>query len=292
MEKTTPPKIFDQSRIEAIAKRAARRASKDAGFLYDLATETIIDRLNATNRNFELSAALFSDLAPVTTLLKQSEKTKNVIEISAEEITDRKNEDGNVKLAENREFLPLGERSVNLITSIFGLHRINDLPGMLTQINRALKPDGLLTTCLPGDRTLNELRSCLIEAESALCEGVSMRVDPFVELRQAGALLQRAGFALPVVDSDLLTVRYDSLQDIVADLRSMAATSTFVSRASFGPKELFKVTEDIYRTRFADPDGRLRVTVEIIYLSGWKPDPSQQQPLKPGSAIKNLKDVL
>lgn len=281
MQKTSPPKLFDAKRQIAIEARSRNIAAHDADFLYQEAAQTIAERLDATNRNFDKAVDLFSPLDCMREHLKASSKTAKVKVIATPQ-----NE------ISSKEVLQLEQNSTNLITSVFGLHRVNDLPGMLTQISRALVADGLFSACLPGDRTLNELRTSMLEAESDLAGTASLRVDPFIEVRQAGGLLQRAGFALPVVDSDILTVRYDRVKDIVRDLRSMGATSAMVQRVKYGPRKLLAKVEEIYHEKFSDPDGRIRATVEIIYLSGWKPDISQQKPLKPGSAIKNLKDVL
>lgn len=289
MEKTSPPKLFDNNRQIAVEARAAMLKSKDIDFLCKEAALAIGDRLHATNREFEIAADLFSPFECMTRPLEASSKTKTIVKVHAPGSPALKT--GDIQ-SESREILNLEPNSINLITSVFSLHRVNDLPGMLTQINRSLLPDGLFMASLPGDRTLNELRTCLLEAESSISNKVSLRIDPFIEVRQAGGLLQRTSFALPVVDSDVLTVRYDDIFALIKDLRAMGATSALTEKPDFGPRELFVKANEIYKEKFADEDGRIRATVEIIYLSGWKPHASQQQPLKPGSAVKSLKDVL
>ena len=166
-------------------------------------------------------------------------------------------------------------------------------PTVLLQIRRALKPDGLLLAALLGGDTLTELRQSFAEAESDVEGGVSPRVAPFADLRELGALLQRAGFALPVTDVDRVTVRYDSVFGLMHDLRRMGATNALLARRRTPLKRatLMRMAE-IYAQRFADEDGRVRATFDIIWLSGWAPHPDQQQPLKPGSAKERLADAL
>ena len=170
---------------------------------------------------------------------------------------------------------------------------MNDLPGTLIQIRRALKPDGLFLAALIGGDSLTELREAFAEAESEIEGGVSPRVAPFADVRELGALLQRAGFALPVVDSDRLTVRYQSVFALMRDLRRMGATNVLIERRRTPLRRAtLQRMAEIYAQRFADPDGRVRATFEIAWLSGWVPHESQQKPLKPGSARARLADAL
>jgi SAM-dependent methyltransferase len=193
----------------------------------------------------------------------------------------------------DEEALPFGDAAVDLVVSGLGLQFVNDLPGALTQIRRALKPDGLFLAALLGGETLTELRQAFAAAESEIEGGVSPRVAPFADLRQLGALLQRAGFALPVTDVERVTVRYDSAFDLMRDLRRMGATNPLVARrrAPLRRQTLLQMA-DIYARRFADGDGRIRATFDIVWLAGWAPHPDQQQPLKPGSAKTRLADAL
>ncbi|MEO9789999.1 MAG: methyltransferase domain-containing protein, partial [Aurantimonas coralicida] len=193
----------------------------------------------------------------------------------------------------DEEMLPLAAESVDLIVSTLSLHLTNDTPGALVQLRRALKPDGLFLCALLGGGTLNELRASLFAAEAELLGGVSPRVAPFADVRDAGGLLQRAGFALPVTDQDRLTVRYDSLFELMADLRAMGMANMLVERSRRpASRRLFLRAAEIYAERFSDPDGRIRATFDVIYLSGWRPHESQQKPLKPGSARASLADAL
>ena len=169
----------------------------------------------------------------------------------------------------------------------------NDLPGVLAQIRRALKPDGLLLAAMLGGDTLTELRQSFAAAEAELEGGVSPRVAPFADLRDVGALLQRAGFALPVTDVDRIIVRYDNAFALMHDLRRMGATNILVERRRTPTRRatMMRMAE-IYRERFSDSDGRIRATFDVIWLSGWAPHESQQQPLKPGSAKASLADAV
>ncbi len=201
--------------------------------------------------------------------------------------------DGGVRLVADEEALPFAPASFDLVVSALALQGVNDLPGALVQIRRVLAADGLFMGCLIGGQSLQELRLALAEAEEAITGGVSPRVAPFVDLRDMGGLLQRAGFALPVTDVDTLTVRYSSMFGLLADLRGMGATNALVARDRRPLRRavLMRAAE-IYQSRFADPDGRLRATFDFVWLSGWAPHESQQKPLQPGSAKARLADAL
>jgi SAM-dependent methyltransferase len=193
----------------------------------------------------------------------------------------------------DEEALPFRDGSLDLVVSALALQFVNDLPGTLIQIRRALKPDGLFLAALIGGETLTELRQAFAAAESELEGGASPRVAPFADVRELGGLLQRAGFALPVTDVDRLCVRYDSALALMHDLRRMGATSTLIERRRTALRRAtLERMAEIYAQRFADPDGRLRASFEIVWLSGWAPHPSQQQPLRPGSAQARLADAL
>lgn len=193
----------------------------------------------------------------------------------------------------DEEALPFTAGTFDLVVSLLELQGTNDLPGALLQIRRALKPDGLFLGCLFGGQTLHELRAVLTAADIERTGGASPRVAPFADLRDLGGLLQRAGFALPVTDTDTLTVRYASLFSLMADLRAMGLTNTLVERSRRPTsRALMLRAAQLYAERYADPDGRIRVTFEIIWLSGWTPHPSQQKPLAPGSAKMRLADAL
>jgi SAM-dependent methyltransferase len=182
---------------------------------------------------------------------------------------------------------------VDLIVSTLGLHWVNDVVGALIQMRRALRPDGLFLGALLGGATLTELRQCLLAAETELRGGAGPRVSPFLDAHDGAGLMQRAGFALPVVDVDTLIVRYAHPLELMADLRAMGETNALLERP---PEPLTRAILDrvaeLYAERFAGPDGRIIATFEIITLTGWAPHPEQQKPLRPGSAKMRLADAL
>jgi SAM-dependent methyltransferase len=191
------------------------------------------------------------------------------------------------------ETVPFEPGSTDLAVSLYGLHEMNDVPGMLIQIRRALRPDGLFLGCMAGAGTLAELREALLTAETELFGGASPRVFPFADVREAGALLQRAGFALPVADIETVTVRYDTMFSLMRDLRAMGATNALAARSRRpASRALFMRAAEIYAERFSDADGRVRATFSTIWLSGWAPHASQQKPLKRGSGQVPLASVL
>jgi len=198
-----------------------------------------------------------------------------------------------VAVVADEEALPFAEGSIDLVVSALALQYVNDLPGTLIQIRRALKPDGLLLAAMLGGDTLTELRQSFAEAETEVEGGVSPHVAPFADIRDMGALLQRAGFALPVTDIEKLTVRYSSPVTLMAELRRMGATNVLTERRRKPLKRatLLRMAE-IYAQRFSDYDGKVRATFEVIWLSGWAPHESQQKPLRPGSAQARLADAL
>src|SRR5881394_3945549 len=191
------------------------------------------------------------------------------------------------------ELLRLQPQSLDLAVSALAFQFVNDLPGVLAQIRRALKPDGLLLAAMIGGDTLTELRQSFAAAEAECEGGVSPRVAPFADLRDVGALLQRAGFALPVTDVDRVVVRYDSAFALMADLKRMGATNILIERRRAPTRRatLLRMAQ-IYSSRFSDPDGRIRATFDVIWLSGWAPHESQQKPLRPGSARASLEDAV
>jgi SAM-dependent methyltransferase len=196
-------------------------------------------------------------------------------------------------IAADEEALPFAPASFDLVLSNLSLHWVNDLPGALVQVRRILRPDGLLLASLLGGRTLEELRICLLEAESEVAGGASPRVSPFVDTRDAGALLQRAGFALPVADADLLTVTYPDALALMRDLRGMGETNAASARPRrFTRRDVILRAAALYADRFSGPDGRVRASFEIVTLTGWAPAPGQPKPLRPGSAAARLADAL
>lgn len=270
---TAAPRLFDRALLRARIDRA-RRAGP-VTFLLDRVAEDMADRLQAVTRGFSDVAEIGS---PAELLRKPS--------------TDRFNSIRRIDLDEF-EMLPLEQESLDLALSAFALQFVNDLPGVLAQIRRALKPDGLLLAAMVGGDTLTELRQSFAAAEAECEGGVSPRVAPFADLRDIGGLLQRAGLALPVTDVDRVVVRYDSVFALMADLRAMGATNILIERRRIPTRRATMLRmAQVYAERFADPDGRIRATFDIIWLSGWAPHHSQPKPLRPGSAKASLEDAV
>lgn len=281
--------LFDPLLAVERRKRALKRAAAGADFLMHRTAEDLAERLSTVGRRFGQAAALFSWTGAAARVLAESGKVDHVIRVEADAAF--LGEGGG--LAAAPETLPLAPGGLDLAVSLLSLHEVNDLPGMLIQVRRALRGDGLFLAAFPGAGTLAELRESLLAAESEMDAGASPRVMPFTDLRDAGALLQRAGFALPVADVETLTVRYDSMFAVMADLKAMGAASVLLERSRrFASRKLFLRAAEIYAERFSDPDGRVRATFNILWLSGWAPDPSQRKPLARGSATARLADVL
>ena len=282
------PLIFDRMLLRAGRRRAAALGA--ATFLLDRVADDLADRLAAVLRRFDQALDLGTPGDAVRTALARLGSVGGIVAMDT--VREGKGATARFVIADE-EALPFGDAVFDLVVSALSLQFVNDLPGALVQIRRALKPDGLFVAALIGGETLTELRQAFAGAESEIEGGVSPRVAPFADLRDLGALLQRAGFALPVTDVDRLTVRYDSAFALMHDLRRMGATNTLFDRRRTPLKRatLMRMAE-IYAERFADADGRLRATFEIVWLSGWAPHPSQQRPLRPGSAKTRLADAL
>jgi SAM-dependent methyltransferase len=285
------PILFDR----ALLRRRRRRslALAPSAFLLERVAEDFGERLEAVLRRFDLALDLGTPGDALRRALAASGKVGTVI--AADALASRTEHDraSTLMVACDEEALPFCDASLDLVTSALSLQFVNDLPGTLVQIRRALKPDGLFLAALIGGETLIELRQAFAAAEAEIENGVSPRVAPFADVRDLGALLQRAGFALPVADVDRLTVRYASPLALMHDLRRMGATNALIERSRRPLKRavLTRMIES-YDERFADADGRIRATFEIMWLSGWAPHASQQQPLKPGSARQRLADAL
>lgn len=281
------PTIFDRKLLRARRNRA--RAAGPATFLLDHVTEELGERLAVVLRQFERAVDLGTATDALRCVMAASGKVSTLVGASPSAMV----EISSLAVAADEEALPFADASLDLVVSALALQFVNDLPGTLIQIRRALRPDGLLLAAMVGGDSLSELRGAFAEAESEIEGGISPRVSPFADIRDLGALLQRAGFALPVVDSDRLTVRYDNPLALMRDLRAMGATNILTERRRTPLRRatLQRMLE-IYARRFADADGRLRATFEIVWLTGWAPHESQQRPLKPGSASQRLADVL
>ncbi|MGO9627917.1 MAG: methyltransferase domain-containing protein [Xanthobacteraceae bacterium] len=286
---TESPLIFDRMLLRARRRRAT--AAGPETFLLDHVASDLAERLTAVLRRFDLVLDLGAPGDAVRGALAGLPSIGTVI--SADTVLPGRAANAPCFVVADEEKLPFGAAAFDLVVSALSLQFVNDLPGALVQIRRVLKPDGLFVGALAGGDTLTELRQAFAAAESEIEGGISPRVAPFADLRDLGALLQRAGFALPVTDVDRIIVRYDSAFALMRDLRRMGATNTLLDRRRTPLRRatLMRVAE-IYAERFADADGRLRATFEIVWLLGWAPHPSQQQPLKPGSAQARLADAL
>jgi SAM-dependent methyltransferase len=281
--------IFDTALLLERRLRARRRAAPGADFLMALAADDLAERLSAVDRRFDRAAILFSGSALPAEALRSTGKTGEIIRVEAH--PDLLGGEPGIVAAP--ETVPFEPASLDLVVSLLALQDVNDVPGMLIQIRRALKPDGLFLAAFAGAGTLAELRESLLAAETELSGGASPRVAPFADVRDAGALLQRAAFALPVTDIETLTVRYDTLFDLARDLRGMGATNMLVDRSRKpASRALFARAAGIYAERFADADGRVRATFNLVWMSGWAPHESQQKPLKPGSGQVSLTKIL
>ncbi len=276
--------IFDRALVRRRRRRAAQLGA--ATFLLDRVAEDLAERLAAVLRRFDLALDLGSPTEAVQTALMRLDSISTIVAANAD-IRRRP------FVAADEELPPFRQASLDLVVSALALQFVNDLPGTLVQIRRALKPDGLFLAALLGGETLTELRQSFAAAESEIEGGASPRVAPFADLRDLGALLQRAGFALPVTDADRLVVRYDTVLALMLDLRRMGATNALIARRRMPLRRatLMRMAE-IYAQRFADADGRVRATFEVVWMSGWAPHPRQQQPLRPGTARARLADAL
>lgn len=282
--------LFDEQLVKARRERALAQHGRNAAFLLEIAGRELADRLAVVERRFEAAVELHGGTGIAA---RDALATGKIGGIRRIETSTAFADAGEDVTAAAWEDVPLEPESVNLVLSPLALHLVNDTPGTLIRIRRALKPDGLFLAAIPGAGTLAELRDVLLSAEAELTGGASPRVVPFADVRDVGSLLQRAGFALPVVDAETYTVRYDSLFPLMRDLRAMGMTNPLAGRSRVPVTRRFFVrAAELYAERYSDPDGRIRATFSIIYASGWAPHESQQQPLKPGSAKMRLAEAL
>jgi SAM-dependent methyltransferase len=283
-------RLTDKALLRRRLARAHRQATAGADFLMDRVVADLADRLAAVERRFDIAIAFGGQTDRLAQALQASGKVARVIRM---EPVAAAFSDGTPGVVADEEALPLAPGSIDLFASALRLQWTNDLPGALLQIRQALKPDGLFLAAMTGGRTLSELRDVLYAAEAEISGGTSPRVLPAADLRDLGALLQRAGFALPVADRDAITVRYENAFRLFRDLRAMGATNALVERDRRpASRRLFMRAAELYAERFSDPDERVRATFEIISLSGWAPHESQQHPARRGSAQVSLAQVL
>ena len=269
----TAPVLFDRALLRRRLDRARRVGP--AAFLLDRVAEDMGDRLQAVTRDFVDAADIWTPGPALDGMLGSRCKSIRHVDLG------------------DSETLPFEAQSLDLAVSALAFQFVNDLPGVLAQIRRALRPDGLLLAAMIGGDTLTELRQSFAAAEAECEGGASPHVAPFADLRDVGALLQRTGFALPVTDVDQIVVRYDNVFALMLDLRRMGATNILFERRRTPTRRatLLRMAQ-IYGERFADADGRIRATFDVIWLSGWAPHEGQQKPLKPGSAKASLEAAV
>ncbi len=281
--------IFDRAAIAAHRHRALQAGDPKAAFLLDIAAEELAERLSVVERTFEHAVELHGATGAAA---RAALATGKIGDLRRIEVQDVSGAPGELQVAP-LEDVPLEPQSANLVIAPLSLHLTNDTPGVFIQIKRALRPDGLFLAAIPGAGTLQELRDVLLATEAEMTGGASPRVIPFADVRDAGGLLQRAGFSLPVIDAETYTVRYDSIFPLMKDLRAMGMTNPLAARSRKPlTRAFFLRAAEIYAERYSDPDGRIRATFSIIYVSGWAPHESQQKPLQPGSAKARLADAL
>lgn len=282
--------VFDRSLVRRRRDRAARDHDRHA-FLFHQVSDRLLSRLEAVRRTFPAVLELGCRDGHLGRAIAGRRGTELVVKSDLAPAMARLAGDG--ALVADEEFLPFNDCAFDLVVSNMALHWVNDLPGTLVQINRCLKPDGFFLASLVGGGTLAELRHCLLDAELMVCGGASPRVSPFADLRDAAALLQRAGFALPVADCETIRVTYRTPFDLLGELRRMGSSNALLARRrSPPPRRLFLEAARLYQERHAETDGRVAATVEILYLAGWAPDPGQPRPLRPGTARHRLADAL
>ena len=281
--------IFDRAAVRGHRERSALFPA-ETRFLHRAVQERLIDRLNDVKHRFARVLDLGVGDGGLAALLAETGQAPEIVSFDPAWRFARRHPAAVVGEA---EALPFRAASFDLVVSALGLHWTNDLPGALLQLRHILKPDGLLLATLYGGRTLWELQEVLMQAELEVSGGAAPRVSPFADVPDCGALLQRAGLALPVVDSETLTVTYPHLFALMQDLRAMGETNAQAARQRGGTRRaLFLRAAELYRERFGDADGRISATFQLINLTGWAPAASQQQPLKRGSATGRLADAL
>src|SRR5688572_8524100 len=293
---TVPPqaRIFDRRLLRVRRGRAASTLHAHDFLLTEVA-ERLADRLSDIARRFPLALDLGARDGILARTLQGRGGIETLVQSDAAMVSARRANlrGANLCVVADEELLPFKEQCFDAVLSNLALHWVNDLPGALAQIRTSLKPDGLFLASLFGTGTLQELRTALMEAELAETGGASPRVSPFADLRDAAGLLQRAGFALPVADADTVTVTYGDFFALLRDLRGMGEANVLIDRLRRPTRRtVFARAAAIYQERFADAQGRLPATFQVLFLTGWAPDPSQQQPARRGSGKTSLKDVL
>ena len=288
--------LFSQKRLIGRQIRAIVRNREGAGFLVARVAEEFAHRLGAVNREFANGADLFSFSDKMSRVLKKLPNVSNITRFELPQVAQILGQNS------NDDVLPLSNeptpeidmgigwpRNLDLVVSAFGLHSANDLPQLMAKIFQSMREDGLIMVALPIRGTLDELRDCLMRAELELAGGAASRIDPFIDMQQAGRLLQSSGFRLPVIDREDIIVRYDNMKALIEDLRSMGMTSAKIDDdGRKAHRQLFQLADEIYQKKYSDGDGRIRASFCFAYLTAWSPHENQQKPIKPGSAKFSL----
>ncbi len=285
--------IFDRQTLKYNRNRAALGNWGKYDFLIRETAERLVDRVFDVKRQFPLTLDIGARAGAVAEIITGQRGIENIIQCDISyQMAVLAKKHGH-SLVGDDEILPFGKYIFDLVLSNVSLHWVNDLPCALLQIRQILKPDGLFLATMFGGQTLQELRDCLMQAEIELNGGISPRVSPFADTNDIGGLMQRAGFSLPVVDSEYITVSYDNMFKLLADLRGMGEANIVIERMKcFSKKQLFMRAAELYAERYSNDDGKIIATFQVFYLHGWSPHKSQQQPLAAGSATTNLADFL
>jgi len=292
MTANAPPILFDLARHTRFRDRAAHQFA-EYDFLKVRLSSQMAERLADTSHDFEAGLDLGCHTGELSRALLETGKVARMQGVeTSRALADIARGRGLETAIWDGETLPFEERRFDLVASVLSLHWVNDLPGALIQVNRMLKPDGLFLAAYFGAGTLSELRECLMQAETELIGGAAARVSPLPGLQDSAALLQRAGFALPVADVDTVTVRYDSMFHLIDDLRGMGEQAAFAAGGRALSRRILSRAAEIYAQEFADPDGRVRASFVVTWLSGWAPAPNQPRPRRPGSARASLAEAV
>ena len=284
--------VFDRAAVRAHRDRAAPGFEGSGDFLVREVGERLVGRLDDVKRRFARVLDLGCHSGQLGPLLRRHGAPDLLVEADLSPAMAARAA-GAARLAADEEWLPLRAASLDLVVSALSLHWVNDLPGALVQIRRALKPDGLLLAAMLGGDTLFELREAFLQAEAGREGGARPHVSPFPDVQTVGALLQRTGFALPVIDSDRITVTYGSAEALMHDLRAMGEANAAHARARhFARRGTFRAAAARYREMFGDAGGRVPATFQVLYLTGWRPHESQQKPAHRGSGAMRLADAL
>lgn len=283
--------VFSRSLVRAHRDRAAVGFASHA-FLKREVSMRLAERLDDIKRDFPLAVDIGCHDGVLAEFVGERSNIARLAQCDISEAMVSRAA-GTERLVADEEWLPFRGESLDLVMSVLALHWVNDLPGTLVQLRQALRPDGLLLAAMFGGETLHELRSSLLEAEARIEGGASPRLSPFTDARDAGALLQRAGFALPVVDVDTISVTYSDAFALMRDLRGMGETNANrARRSSLTRRETLFAAAEEYRNMFGTPDGRVRATFQVLYLTGWSPHESQQKPARRGSGTVSLAQAL